>query len=53
MADNIVYHDECRECDNLYHCFGREAAENILEGNPGNLVRIPTACRDFYPERKG
>lgn len=35
---NIKYYDVCKECEFLYHCYGREIAERIQ--NAMQVIRI-------------
>lgn len=44
------YHNWCHECEYLYHCFDRETAEKIKDGNTEDMYLRPESCSSFYPE---
>ena len=46
------YYHLCSECEYLYHCFGREIGEKILNDDIDDMYLRPESCKDFYPERK-
>ena len=41
----------CKDCEHLFHCFGREKGVEILEGKT-DMYLCPDVCTDYYPERK-
>jgi hypothetical protein len=49
---NKYYYSICKECEYLYHCFGRETGEKILNDDIDDMYSHPESCKDFYPERK-
>ena len=49
---NEVYYDLCKECENLYHCFGRDVAKKIQNEDVKDMYLHPDNCHDYYPERK-
>lgn len=46
------YYSTCKQCEHNYHCFGREIAEKIINGNVESLYLLPGKCDDYYPEVK-
>lgn len=42
----------CKECEYLYHCFGRDVGERIQNDDVENMYLKPDSCNDFYPERE-
>ena len=49
---NETYHELCKECEYLYHCFGRNIGEKIENNDVENMCLHPSSCKNFYPERK-
>lgn len=47
-----TYHYLCKECEHLYHCFGRNIGIKIQNDDVEDMYLSPDNCRDFYPERK-
>lgn len=47
-----TYHESCKECEHIIHCFGREVAEKIQNDDVEDMYLSPDNCRDFYPEQK-
>lgn len=47
-----TYHELCKECEYLYHCFDRDIAIKIQNDDVANMYLSPQNCRNFYPERK-
>lgn len=48
-----IYYSQCKECEHLYHCFGREVGCKISESETEEVEGMylhPDNCRDFYPE---
>lgn len=52
MRTKDYYYDLCKECEHLYHCYGRETGEKIQNDNTDDMYLHPSRCNDFYPERK-
>lgn len=48
---NETYYDLCKECEHLFHCFGKDAANEIANDEIKDQC-IPGKCNDFYPEVK-
>lgn len=46
------YYDLCKECEHLYHCFGRDIGKRIEDDNVQDIYLHPDSCRNYYPERK-
>lgn len=46
------YHYLCKECDNLYHCFDTETAENLERDKAEDMFVAPWSCGCFTPMRK-
>ena len=46
------YYILCKDCDNLYHCFDREVAEQLENNNVEDFYLRPDKCFDFEPLRK-
>ena len=46
------YHDLCKNCDYLYHCFERDIAEKIQNEDVDDMYLHPSNCNNYYPERK-
>lgn len=44
---SIKYYDVCKECEFLYHCYGREIAERIQNDHTDNMYLYPGVCADF------
>lgn len=42
----------CKECEYLYHCFGRDIAIKIQNNDVEDIYLNPQNCEDFYPEVK-
>lgn len=49
---NEIYHEICKECEYLYHCFGRNIGEKIENNDVEDMYLHPSSCKNFYPERK-
>ena len=45
---NIKYYDVCKECEFLYHCYGREIAERIQNDQTDDMYLRPGVCSDFF-----
>lgn len=46
------YYDSCKNCDYLYHCFGREIGEKIQNEDVDDMYLHQNNCNDYYPEQK-
>lgn len=46
------YYNTCKECEYLYHCFGRELGEQIENNNVHDIHLHSNNCKDYYPEIK-
>ena len=46
------YYDLCKDCEHLYHCFGRDIAEKIENEDVNDMYLRPDNCNDYYPEIK-
>ena len=44
---NIKYYDVYKECEFLYHCYGREIAERIQNDQTDDMYLRPGVCSDF------
>lgn len=44
------YYIQCKECEYLYHCYGREVAEKIQNDDIDDMYLRPDSCRNYYPE---
>lgn len=44
---NIKYYNVCKECEFLYHCYGREIAEQIQNDQTDDMYLRPGVCSDF------
>lgn len=51
MGD-IYYHEECRDCEYLWHCFGPDTAARIQDGDTDGATVYPWRCSSYYPEVK-
>ena len=47
----MVYCYLCKDCEYLYHCFGRKEAELIQSGET-ELYLSEESCLIYYPEIK-
>ena len=48
---NDYYCYLCKDCEYLFHCFGREKGIEIIEDKT-DMYLCPDACIDYYPEKK-
>jgi hypothetical protein len=46
------YYDLCKDCEYLYHCFGREIGEKIEKEEVDDMYLCPGTCISYCPERK-
>lgn len=44
---NIEYYEVCKECEFLYHCYGREIAERIQKDETDDMHLRPSICSYF------
>ena len=44
---NIEYYEVCKECEFLYHCYGREIAERIKKDETDDMHLRPSICSYF------
>lgn len=44
------YYDLCKDCEYLYHCFGRDTGKKISDGDVDDMCLLAGTCRNFYPE---
>ena len=44
------YYSLCKECEHLYHCFGRDIGEKIANDDVDDLYLHPSNCNNYYPE---
>lgn len=49
---NETYHELCKECEYLYHCFGRDTGEKIENNDVSDMYLSIESCSNYYPERK-
>ena len=42
----------CKDCEYLYHCYGREVGERIVNNDVGDMYLHPDNCNNYYPEIK-
>ena len=47
------YYSSCKDCEHLYHCFGRDIGERIENDNVDDMYLQSNSCKDYYPEIKG
>lgn len=48
------YHERCKDCEYLYHCFSTETAEAIENDEADEFLYLrPDSCISYYPLRKG
>lgn len=47
-----IYFEICKECEYLYHCFGRDIAMKIKNNDVNDMYLSTQNCMDFYPEIK-
>ena len=52
MRETETYYAMCKECEYLYHCFGRVIGKKIQNNETKDMYESPDNCRDFYPEIK-
>lgn len=45
-----TYHFCCVTCEYLYHCYGRDVAQKIQEGDTEDMYELQTKCNDYYPD---
>ena len=52
MEKNILdsYCHLCKECEHVYHCFGKDIGRKIQNEEQTDLYLSPDKCNDFYPE---
>lgn len=50
--NRTYYFEWCKECNYLYHCFGRETGERIENDDVDDMYLRHGGCSDYYPERK-
>ena len=46
------YYTLCKECEHLYHCFGRVIGERIEDDGMIDMYLRTDNCKNYYPERK-
>lgn len=46
------YYDLCKDCEYLYHCYGRDVGNKIENEDVDDMYLHPSTCVSYYPERK-
>lgn len=46
------YYSLCKECEYLYHCYGREISQKIMNNDVNDMYLHPDSCNNYYPERR-
>jgi len=49
---DVHYFSLCKECEYLYHCYGRKIAEDIQSGKTEDMYQLNDTCVNYYPEIK-
>lgn len=49
----IEYYCLCKDCEYLYHCFGREIGEKIENDDVDDMYLHVGICKNYYPLVKG
>ena len=44
-----IYYTWCKECEHLYHCFGRDIGEKIESNEEVDMYLQSGSCRNYYP----
>lgn len=52
MSKKNYYYDLCKECEHLYHCYGKDIGEEIENDNVDDMLCLSSGCNDFYPIKK-
>lgn len=48
----MYYYYLCKECEYLYHCFGRNIGEQIENDDVDDMYLSPSHCLNYYPLRQ-
>lgn len=48
----MICYELCKECEHLYHCFGRDIAEKIQNEDIDDMHLHHNTCTSYQPERK-
>lgn len=47
--DDVRYCWLCKNCEHTRHCFSRETAEKIENGDTEGMTEFTYACTNYYP----